>query len=65
MRSYLEKHGIDFRTGETESFIAFATNKDPNPSVIYYEDYISRLNNYVEKHLDNVMKGYDTFNSKK
>lgn len=61
MKNLLEKDGIEFREGETKSFINFATNKDPNATVIYYEDYISRLNNTVEKHLENVMKGYDNF----
>mmetsp|Transcript_7704 Transcript_7704/g.1082 ORF Transcript_7704/g.1082 Transcript_7704/m.1082 type:complete len:99 (+) Transcript_7704:205-501(+) len=61
MKSFLEKEGIEFRSGETDSFVAFATNKDPNATVIYYEDYISRLTNYVDKHIENVMKGYSTF----
>lgn len=43
----------------------FSTNKDPNATVIYYEDYLSRLYSFVDKHLENVMKGYATFQEKK
>ena len=43
MKNFLEKHGIEFRENETKSFMEFATNKDANATVIYYEDYILRL----------------------
>ncbi|KRX07282.1 hypothetical protein PPERSA_06897 [Pseudocohnilembus persalinus] len=65
MRNFLEKEGIEFRKEETDQFISFATNKEPNPQVIYYEDYISRLTNYIEKHTDSIMKGYENFDPKK
>ena len=61
MKNFLEKHGIEFRENETKSFMEFATNKDGNASVIYYEDYILRLQSMVEKHIDSVMKGYNNF----
>lgn len=56
---------IEFNTKETQDFIEFATNKDPNATVIYYEDYLSRLYSFVDKHMENVMKGYASFQSKK
>jgi hypothetical protein len=46
-------------------FVEFATNKDPEAKVIYYEDYLSRLYSFVDKHLENIMKGYSTFQTKK
>jgi hypothetical protein len=61
----LRRFRIEFNTKETQDFIEFATNKDPNATVIYYEDYLSRLYGFVDKHLENVMKGYATFQAKK
>ena len=46
-------------------FIEFATNKDSEAKVIYYEDYLSRLYSVVDKHLENIMKGYPSFQAKK
>jgi len=40
-------------------FIQFATNNDPTAQVVYYEDYILRLQFYVEKHMEGVMKQYN------
>jgi calmodulin len=65
IREKLMKLGIEFNANETKDFIDFATNNDPNATVIYYEDYLSRVYTYVEKHLDSVMKGYSTFSAKK
>ncbi|EWS71430.1 EF-hand calcium-binding domain protein (macronuclear) [Tetrahymena thermophila SB210] len=65
MKTFLEKQGIEFREQETKSFIEFATNKDPNATVIYYEDYISRLQAFTDKHIESVMKGYNNFQVKK
>ena len=65
MKRHLETSGIEFNEKETKDFVDFATNKDPNPTVIYYEDYLSRLYSFVDKHLENVMKGYSTFQMKK
>ena len=65
MRRHLETEGIEFNTKETQDFIEFATNKDPNATVIYYDDYLSRLYSFVDKHLENVMKGYSSFQAKK
>jgi menaquinone-dependent protoporphyrinogen IX oxidase len=45
--------------------VEFATNKDSEAKVIYYEDYLSRLYSFVDKHQENIMKGYSTFQSKK
>jgi hypothetical protein len=60
MKRHLETSGIEFTEKETKDFIDFATNKDPNASIIYYEDYLSRLYTFVDKHLENVMKGYSS-----
>jgi calmodulin len=65
MKRLLEHSGIEFGEKETEDFANFSTNKDPNATVIYYEDYLSRLYSFVDKHLENVMKGYATFQEKK
>lgn len=65
MKRLLETSGIEFGEKETEDFVNFATNKDPNATVIYYEDYLSRLYSFTDKHLENVMKGYSTFQEKK
>ena len=65
MRRHLETSGIEFGSNETNNFVEFATNKDPNANVIYYEDYLSRLYSSVDKHLENVMKGYGSFQAKK
>ena len=32
--------------------------------MIYYEDYLSRLYSFTDKHLENVMKGYGSFQPK-
>lgn len=65
MKRHLETSGIEFGANETKDFIDFATNKDPNATVIYYEDYLSRLYAFVDKHLENIMKGYSTYQVKK
>ena len=65
MKRLLEHSGIEFGEKETEDFVNFSTNKDPSSTVIYYEDYLSRLYSFVDKHLENVMKGYPTFQEKK
>jgi hypothetical protein len=51
MKRLLEHSGIEFGEKETEDFVNFSTNKDPNATVIYYEDYLSRLYSFVDKHL--------------
>lgn len=51
MKRHLETSGIEFGQKETLDFIEFATNKDPDAKVIYYEDYLSRLYSFVDKHL--------------
>jgi hypothetical protein len=61
MKRLLETSGIEFGEKETEDFVNFATNKDPNATVICYEDYLSRLYSFTDKHLENVMKGYPAF----
>ncbi|KAM3144337.1 hypothetical protein pb186bvf_003501 [Paramecium bursaria] len=58
MKELLEKHGIGFRESEMKSFAEFATHNDPNATVFYYEDYLLRLQSFVQKHLDSVMKGF-------
>jgi hypothetical protein len=65
MKRHLETSGIEFTEKETKDFIDFATNKDPNATIIYYEDYLSRLYTFVDKHLENVMKGYSSSQVKK
>ena len=65
MKRHLETSGIEFNEKETKDFVDFATNKDQSTTVIYYEDYLSRLYTFVDKHLENVMKGYSTFQMKK
>ncbi|EGR34667.1 hypothetical protein IMG5_004150 [Ichthyophthirius multifiliis] len=65
METLLKEQGINFRTNEVESFIKFATNKDPNATVIYYEDYILRLQAFVDKHIEGIMKGYAYFQESK
>jgi Ca2+-binding EF-hand superfamily protein len=51
MKRHLETSGIEFTEKETKDFIDFATNKDQNATIIYYEDYLSRLYTFVDKHL--------------
>lgn len=64
IKRHLETQGIEFASKETQDFIDFATSKDPNATVIYYEDYLSRLYSFIDKHLEGVMKGYSTFKPK-
>ena len=64
MKRHLETSGIEFGSKETQDFIDFATSKDPNATVIYYEDYLSRLYSFIDKHLEGVMKSYNTFKPK-
>eukprot|EP01017_Pseudomicrothorax_dubius_P011929 TRINITY_DN1460_c0_g1_i1.p1 TRINITY_DN1460_c0_g1~~TRINITY_DN1460_c0_g1_i1.p1 ORF type:complete len:185 (-),score=45.70 TRINITY_DN1460_c0_g1_i1:76-630(-) len=56
--AYLENQGIPFKSQETKDFIKFASNNATDPTKIYYEDYIAKLTNFTEKHLESVMKGY-------
>ena len=65
MRRHLETSGIEFGQKETQDFVDFGTNKDPEAKVIYYEDYLSRLYSFTDKHLENIMKGYSNFQTKK
>ena len=65
MKRHLETSGIEFGQKETQDFVEFATNKDSEAKVIYYEDYLSRLYSFVDKHLENIMKGSSTFQAKK
>jgi len=65
MKRHLETSGIEFGQKETQDFVEFATNKDAEAKVIYYEDYLSRLYSFVDKHLENIMKGSATFQAKK
>ena len=51
MKRHLETSGIEFGQKETQDFVEFATNKDSEAKVIYYEDYLSRLYSFVDKHL--------------
>ena len=59
MHQLLTTKGIPFRTSEYESFKSFGIGKDPDK--IYYEDYVARLIEENERHLDYLLKGFDTF----
>ncbi|CAD8089187.1 unnamed protein product [Paramecium primaurelia] len=59
LKQRLTTMGIQFRPLEIEDFIRFATNGDPNATVIYYEDYILRLQFFIEKHMESVTKQYN------
>ncbi len=60
MHQLLTTRGIPFRFKEHEDFKIFAVSaKDPDK--IYYEDYVARLIEDNERHLEYLLKGFETF----
>mmetsp|Transcript_56610 Transcript_56610/g.64889 ORF Transcript_56610/g.64889 Transcript_56610/m.64889 type:complete len:190 (+) Transcript_56610:37-606(+) len=62
IKEQLETQGIKFLPVETEEFLKFAAVKDDNGDlVIYYEDYVHKLHQSIDKHMESLMKGYAKF----
>ena len=59
MHQLLTTKGIPLRTSEYDLFKQFAIGKDPDK--IYYEDYVARLIEENERHLEYLLKGYESF----
>lgn len=59
MQQLLTTKGIALRPKEYEQFKLFALDK--TGQFIYYEDYVSRLIDENERHLEYLLRGYDTF----
>ena len=59
MRELLSTKGIPLRQREIESFISFA--EDKSGQYIYYEDYVTKLMDELERHRDHLIKDFDTF----
>jgi Ca2+-binding EF-hand superfamily protein len=59
MHQLLTTKGIPFRVKEYEDFKKFAVGRDPDK--IYYEDYVARLIEENERHLEYLLKDYHTF----
>ena len=51
--------GIQLRPTEYEFFKQFALDK--TGQYIYYEDYVSRLIDENERHMEYILRGYDTY----
>ena len=61
MHQLLTTKGIPLRPTEYDIFKQFAIGKDPDK--IYYEDYVARLIEENERHLEYLLKGYETLNT--
>jgi calmodulin len=59
MHQLLTTKGIPLRPTEYDFFKQFAIGKDPEK--IFYEDYVARLIEENERHLDYLLKGYENF----
>ena len=59
MKQFLTTKGIQLRDREYESFEVFALDKTGEK--IYYEDYVARLIDENERHLESLIKGFDNF----
>lgn len=59
MKYLLTTKGIQLRDREYEQFEVFALDKTGEK--IYYEDYVARLIDENERHLESLIKGYDNF----
>jgi len=67
LKDYFCNKGIPFREREWNEFLGFAKGKEASnqPDVIYYEDYIGKWQQQVDKHLENLMKDFANFQSSK
>ena len=59
MKELLTTMGIPLRTREYEYFEAFALDK--SETVIYYEDYVTKLVEENERHKEYLLKDYENF----
>ena len=59
LEELLKNKGIQFRDTEFESFKQFALDK--TEKYILYEEYVAKLIDENERHLDYLIKGYDNF----
>ena len=59
MKELITTKGIPLREREIQSFISFAGDKAG--VVIYYEDYVTRLMEELERHRETLTKDYETF----
>uniref|UniRef100_A0A0G4I7G0 EF-hand domain-containing protein n=1 Tax=Chromera velia CCMP2878 TaxID=1169474 RepID=A0A0G4I7G0_9ALVE len=56
MRDYLASGSFGFRPKEITDFLEFAKDKDGPQDKIYYEDYVAKLTDFVDNHLNSVFK---------
>ena len=59
MHQLLTTKGISLRPTEYEFFKQFALDK--TGQYIYYEDYVARLIDENERHLEYLLRGYESF----
>jgi Ca2+-binding EF-hand superfamily protein len=59
LEQLLRNKGIPLREKEYEQFKLFGLDKTGEK--VYYEDYVARLVDENERHLDFLLKGYDSF----
>lgn len=59
MHQLLTTKGIQLRPTEYEFFKQFALDK--SGQLIYYEDYVARLIDENERHLEYLLRGYESF----
>ena len=59
MENLMTTKGIPLREREIDSFISHAGDK--TGKVIYYEDYVNRTTEDLERHRETLTKDYDAF----
>lgn len=59
MHQLLTTKSIQLRPTEYEFFKQFALDK--TGQLVYYEDYVARLIDENERHLEHLLKGFETF----
>eukprot|EP00386_Alphamonas_edax_P001831 GDKI01005518.1.p1 GENE.GDKI01005518.1~~GDKI01005518.1.p1 ORF type:complete len:181 (-),score=47.16 GDKI01005518.1:100-642(-) len=53
MKEYLASGAVGFREKELKEFFDFAKDRDSlDTNRIYYEDYVAKMTEFVEKHID-------------
>lgn len=59
IETLLKTKGIAFRKDELESFLKYAV--DSSGKYINYEDYVAKMVDEADRHIEQVWKGYDNF----
>lgn len=53
MKEYLSSGAVGFREKEWNEFLEYSRDKPgEHPERIYYEDYVAKLTNFVDKHIE-------------